>query len=120
MRAEVVKSEALTTMKAELVEAGLLLSDAAARLLRWRWLIGAALVTLGVARLWAGVNIGEPVEFLLVMVLVALYTTQEMFRSNPPATRHGQAIVDRWARRVRVVAAAAAAAAVAVAAADEP
>jgi uncharacterized protein (TIGR04222 family) len=96
MRAEVVTSDVVTTMKAELVAAGLLLSDGAARLLRWRWLIGAALAAFGAARLFAGVDAGAPVGFLLVMVLIVFYTTQEMFRSNPPATRHGEAIVDRW------------------------
>jgi uncharacterized protein (TIGR04222 family) len=96
MRAAVVKSEALTSMKAELVEVGLLLSDGKARLLRWRWLIGAALAAFGAARLWAGVDAGAPVGFLLVMVLTVFCTTQAIFRSRPVATRHGEAILDRW------------------------
>jgi uncharacterized protein (TIGR04222 family) len=96
MRAEVVTSDVVTTMKAELVEAGLLLSDGAARLLRRRWRIGAALAALGAARLWAGVDADEPVGFLLVLVMLVAYSTQDVCRTNPPATRHGQAIVDRW------------------------
>jgi uncharacterized protein (TIGR04222 family) len=96
MRAEVVKSDVLLTMKAELVAAGLLLSDGAARLLRWRWLIGAALAALGAARLWAGVDGDDPVGFLLVMVMIVCYSTQDVFRNRPVATRHGDAIVDRW------------------------
>jgi uncharacterized protein (TIGR04222 family) len=96
MRAEVVKSDVLRTMKAELVDAGLLLSDGAARLLRWRWLIGAALAAFGIARLWAGVDGDDPVGLLFVMVMIVCYSTQGVFHSRPVATRHGQAIVDRW------------------------
>ena len=39
---------------------------------------------------------GAPVGFLFVMVLVVFSATQATFRSRPVATRHGEAILDRW------------------------
>lgn len=96
MRADVLRSDALAAMQAELVAACLLLSPAAASTLRWRWVIGAAVTGLGGARLWAGFEREEPIEFLLAMVLFVFYATQDVFRSRPVATRHGEAILDRW------------------------
>lgn len=96
MRADVLRSDALAAMQAELVEARLLLSPAAARWFGWRWIVGAALCALGGARLWAGSEHEEPIGFLLVIVIVVLSLTRSMFRERPVATRHGEAILYRW------------------------
>jgi uncharacterized protein (TIGR04222 family) len=95
LRARLVHDEAIRSMSARLESAGLLIDEDEARRFGRLWLVGVALVALGVARIFAGWSNDAAVEGVIAMVLVVAFATVWLARQRPIATVRGRELLAR-------------------------
>lgn len=97
MRAQVLESEAVQSMTAQLTRDGLLIDrDLATALARRILLFGGLLTLLGIARIVAGAIGGRPVTGLVVMAVVVAVATIWATGRVPMATSRGRARLQCW------------------------
>jgi uncharacterized protein (TIGR04222 family) len=99
LRRQLVDSPAAKNLVSRLTDVGLLLKPDVIAGLRRLSFGGVALVALGAARIWAGVENDAPVIYLTMMVVAVAFATFWQARQRPWATARGRALVDRERER---------------------
>ena len=95
--ARLLAAAEVASMRAELIDAGLLLPDDGVRRLKRRILsLGALLALLGVVRIVAGVVAGAAIGWLALMVVAVVAATIWLAGRAPRTTAEGAAKLARW------------------------
>jgi len=95
LRRELEESEPVKRLASRLADSGLLLKPEIGSKLRRLWLLGAALVSLGGARIWAGIENDAAVGYLTILVIAVALATFWLASKRPWATARGHALVAR-------------------------
>lgn len=93
LRRELSDCEPVKRLQSRLTNVGLLIKPEVVSRLRRLTLLAAALVALGGARLWVGIDKQAPVGYLAIMVCAVAFATVWLRRKHPWATARGRALV---------------------------
>jgi uncharacterized protein (TIGR04222 family) len=104
LRAQLVESDAIAAMTAQLTRYELVLDPAAIRRLRRLWLVGLAVAIVGAVRIAAGIGNHAAVGYLTVFELGVVAATVWLALQRPWTTARGAALLakERRGRRRRV------------------
>ncbi len=95
LRRELERSEPVAGLASRLADVGLLMKPEVIARLRRLWVPGVALVVLGAARVWAGLDAGAPVAYLAIMVVAVACATVWLAFQRPWASARGRALLAR-------------------------
>ena len=93
----VAEGDEMRRMSAELTAGGLLIEESRrSALLKRLWIVSGLLVTIGAFRILAGIDAGNPVGYLLGIVIALAAATAFLTHRAPRATSRGRAELERW------------------------